>query len=95
MNQQDILLQLVNLKPKLEKDYAVSSLGVFGSLLTPNFTTTSDIDLLVEFSKPIGWRVFSMEIELEKIFQRKIDLVTLGALKPQLKQSILNSIQYL
>ncbi len=94
-NSEEIILKLISLKPKLEKDYGVLSIGIFGSLLTQNFSTKSDIDILVEFSKPIGWKVFTMEIELERIFQRKIDLVTKDALKTHIKQSILNSVKYL
>jgi hypothetical protein len=44
----------------------------------------SDIDLLVELEKPIGWKFFTLEIYLEKAFGRKIDLVTKNALRNRL-----------
>jgi predicted nucleotidyltransferase len=90
----EILNKLNELKPILQKDYAVKRIGLFGSFSDDTFDDESDIDLLVELEKPIGWKIFSLEIYLEEIFSRKIDLVTKNALKPQLKNSILNQIQY-
>lgn len=50
--------------------------------------------LLAEFEKPVGWKFFSLEIYLEKIFNRKIDLVTKNAIKEQIKESILQQVNY-
>ena len=90
----DILLKLKELKPLLYKDYSVKEIGLFGSFSDETYTDESDIDLLVEFEKPIGWKFFSLEIYLEKIFNRKIDLVTKDALKDQIKESILKQVNY-
>jgi predicted nucleotidyltransferase len=91
----DIILKLKELKPLLYKDYSVKEIGLFGSFSDETFTEESDIDLLVEFERPIGWKFFSLEIYLEKIFNRKIDLVTKNALKDQIKESILKQVNYL
>jgi uncharacterized protein len=90
----DIILKLKELKPLLYKDYSVKEIGLFGSFSNETFTEESDIDLLVEFERPIGWKFFSLEIYLEKIFNRKIDLVTKNALKDQIKESILKQVNY-
>ncbi|KAF0202037.1 MAG: hypothetical protein FD170_2275 [Bacteroidetes bacterium] len=90
----DIILKLRELKPLLYKDYSVKEIGLFGSFSDETFTEESDIDLLVEFERPIGWKFFSLEIYLEKIFNRKIDLVTKNALKDQIKESILKQVNY-
>lgn len=90
----DIILKLKELKPLLYRDYSVKEIGLFGSFLDETFTEESDIDLLVEFERPIGWKFFSLEIYLEKIFNRKIDLVTKNALKDQIKESILKQVNY-
>jgi hypothetical protein len=90
----EIINKLNELKPMLQKDYAVKRIGLFGSFSDNTFNEESDIDLLVELEKPIGWKIFSLEIFLEEIFNRKIDLVTKNALKAQLKDNILNQIQY-
>jgi len=90
----EILSKLTELKPVLQKDYTVKEIGVFGSYSDDSFTEESDIDILVEFEKPIGWKFFTLEMYLEKIFNKKIDLVTKNALKAQLKEGILNNVEY-
>ena len=90
----DILNKLRELKPILSKEYAVKRIGLFGSFADNNADQNSDIDLLVELEKPIGWKFFSLEIYLEKVFGRKIDLVTENALKQQIKNDILNKVNY-
>ncbi|MFC2087191.1 nucleotidyltransferase family protein [Bacteroidota bacterium] len=90
----DILNKLSDLKPILHRDYSVKQIGLFGSISEDSYTEDSDIDLLVEFEKPIGWKYFSLEIYLENIFGRKIDLVTKNALKEQIKDRILKQVKY-
>lgn len=90
----DILKKLSDLKPILHRDYAVKEIGLFGSFSDDSYTDDSDIDLLVEFERPIGWKYFSLEIYLENIFGRKIDLVTKNALKEQIKDRILQQVKY-
>lgn len=90
----DILNKLSDLKPILRKDYSVKEIGLFGSFSDDSYTDDSDIDLLVEFERPIGWKYFSLEIYLENIFGRKIDLVTKNALKEQIKEKILNQVKF-
>jgi uncharacterized protein len=75
----DILYRLKEIKPMLSEDFSVTKIGLFGSFSDNSFTENSDIDILVEFEKPIGWKFFSLELYLEKIFNRKIDLVTNNA----------------
>jgi hypothetical protein len=89
-----ILSKLKELKPVLKKDYAVKEIGLFGSFSDGSFSEDSDIDLLVELEKPIGWKFFSLELFLEKVFERKIDLVTKNALKKQIKSNILKQVNY-
>lgn len=92
---QEILSKLRELKPILKKDYSVKEIGLFGSFAVGNAKDESDIDLLVELEKPIGWKFFSLEIYLEKVFGRKIDLVTKNALRQRLKENILNQVKYI
>ena len=65
--------------------YRVKTLYVFGSVLTPNFDTYSDIDLLVDFLDQDALQYtsnyFQFKFELEKLFNRKIDLLEERALK--------------
>jgi hypothetical protein len=89
-----ILLKLKELKPTLRKEFAVSEIGLFGSFSDGTFSEESDIDLLVELEKPIGWKFFSLELYLEKVFNRRVDLVTKSALKEPIKENILNQVNY-
>lgn len=90
----EILSKLAELKPVLQKDYAVKEIGLFGSFSDNSYTEESDIDILVVFEKPIGWKFFTLEMYLENIFNKKIDLVTINALKSQIKEGILNNVDY-
>ena len=89
-----ILLKLKELKPTLKKEFAVREIGLFGSFSDGTFSEESDIDLLVELERPIGWKFFSLELYLEKVFNRKVDLVTKSALKEPIKNTILNQVNY-
>ena len=90
----DILLKLKELKPTLRNEFAVSEIGLFGSFSDGTFSEESDIDLLVELEKPIGWKILSLELYLEKVFNRRVDLVTKSALKEPIKERILKQISY-
>ena len=94
-SEKEILDKLRELKPVLKADYFVSKIGLFGSFSDSSFTDESDIDILIEFEKPIGWKFFTLEIFLENIFGRKIDLVTKNALKDQIKDNILKQVKYI
>lgn len=90
----EILAKLKELKPTLRRDYAVKEIGLFGSFSDDTFTDESDIDILVELEQPIGWKFFTLEIYLEKVFGRKIDLVTKNAIKDQIKDNILQQVKF-
>jgi len=94
ISKNDILEKLKELKPALYNDYSVKEIGLFGSFSDGTFSDDSDIDLIVELERPIGWKFFSLELYLQKIFNRKIDLVTKNALKEQIKDSILKKVNY-
>ena len=90
----DIEFKLNELKPILADRFNVSRIGYFGSYVTGDQTGTSDLDLLVEFSKPIGWEFFTLEKFLENEFGLRVDLVTKDALKERIKIPILNQVKY-
>jgi len=94
LTKNEILSRLVELKPMLHNEYAVKKIGLFGSFSDNSNTKDSDIDILVEFERPIGWKVFTLELYLEKVFGRKIDIVTKNALKEQIKEDILKQVNY-
>jgi len=54
----------------------------------------SDIDILVEFSDPVEWDFIDLKEFLESLLEVKVDLVTKNALKPQIRDRILNEVVY-
>jgi len=92
---EEIIKKLKELKPFLHKEYSVKEIGLFGSFSDNTYSEESDIDILIELEKPIGWKFFSLELFLEKTFHRKIDLVTKNAIKEQIKDSILEQVNYI
>lgn len=77
----------------------IRRLSLFGSILRGDFRQDSDIDLLVEFDPdhiPGLIRLAGMEIELEEILGRKVDLRTPQDLSRYFRQKVLNSakVQY-
>jgi hypothetical protein len=81
-------------KTTLKKNFNVKKIGVFGSYAKGKESKRSDVDILVEFSEPIGWEFFDLKEFLETVLNKKVDLVTVNAIKPQLKEKILNEIIY-
>jgi uncharacterized protein len=95
MNTENAILEkLRELKPVLRRDYSVKEIGLFGSFSDNTFSENSDIDILIELERPIGWKYFTLEIFLERTFGRKIDLVTKNALKEQIRDQILSQVKY-
>lgn len=90
----DIEKKLKNLKPILHQQYNVERIGYFGSYARDEQKNDSDIDILVSFSKPLGWEFFDLQDFLENELQLKVDLVSEKALKEQLRPKILNSVKY-
>jgi predicted nucleotidyltransferase len=86
--------KLRQLKPELTDKFHVSKIGYFGSFANDNQTDKSDLDLLVEFTKPIGWEFFTLERFLEQAFGMRVDLVTKNALKERVKETILKQVRY-
>jgi len=91
----DILQLLKTHKPSLKEDFGVKEIGLFGSFSNDSATAASDIDLLVEFETPPGWKYLSLEIHLERILGRKVDLVTKNGLKSQIRNKILSTVNYI
>jgi predicted nucleotidyltransferase len=91
----EIESKLRAIKPVLTDKFHVSSIGYFGSYSTGQQNEQSDLDLLVEFSRPVGWEFFTLECYLEQTIGLRVDLVTRNSLKEQIKESILNQVQYI
>lgn len=85
---------LKELMPELQAKYHVSSIGVFGSVVREDFTTESDIDIIVDFSQPIGISFIDLADLLEKKVNSKVDLFSRKGIKPQYFKEIEHEIVY-
>jgi uncharacterized protein len=82
-------------KDFLRDTYQVDDLGVFGSVARGDNNEISDIDVLVKFVKPVGmFKFIELEEYLSKLFGKKVDLVTTRALKPAIKNEVLQEVVY-
>lgn len=84
------ILQLLKSQKRRIKKFGVRSISIFGSMARDKARKQSDIDLLVEFEKPVGLFEFArLKIYLEEVLGRKVDLVTPEALRKELRENIL------
>ena len=73
----------------------VKSLGIFGSIARGEATAASDIDVLVEFSRPVGlFEFIRLKYYLEEITSCSVDLVTHDAIRPIMREAILSEVVY-
>jgi predicted nucleotidyltransferase len=79
-------------KEELRQNYKIKEIGVFGSFARGEQKDRSDIDLLVDFSEPVGWEFIDLIEYLERILDMKVDLTTPLALKRQIKDRILEEL---
>lgn len=90
MTQEKIRQILREHQPSLTKRFGVRSLALFGSVARDEATAGSDIDLLVEFDRPVGlFELFGLQDELEAILGRSVDLGTVQSLKPRVREKVL------
>ena len=90
MKRDDIIRILQQEIKGLVDRYSISALSVFGSVARDEAREDSDIDILVEFSQPVGLFAFiDLQQNLEALLGRKVDLGTLRSLKPRIKEQVL------
>jgi len=90
------MIDVEKIKPEIERicrRLPVKRLGLFGSVLSQNFSQSSDIDVLVIFDSgeniDLFDKYFELKEQLEKIFKREIDLVVDRKFRnPVLRESI-------
>jgi uncharacterized protein len=93
--EQEIKNILTLKKPDLYTRYSVKEIGIFGSYLTGKQKESSDIDILVEFGKPVSLIEFvNLKNHLTDLLEISVDLVMKKALKPNLGRRILSKVVY-
>lgn len=100
----DVYLSMLNLqvikkilhdhKQRLSSTYGLTNLAIFGSYARNQQTEESDVDILVEFNRPIGSAFIDLAEELEEILNVKVDLVSKRGLKDRHLKSIEKELEY-
>lgn len=82
-------------KKDIHEKYKVKEMGVFGSYVRGEQKKRSDVDILVEFDVvPDLLKFIEIERYLQRLLKKKVDLVRKNALRPELKNIILNEVVY-
>jgi predicted nucleotidyltransferase len=92
---EEIQTGLKALKPELSAKFHVNTIGLFGSIVRNDFSpSTSDIDIIVDFSQSVGMEFIDLANYLENKLHRKIDLVSKNGIKQQYYSEIEKEIVY-
>ncbi|MBA2621923.1 MAG: nucleotidyltransferase family protein [Acidobacteria bacterium] len=71
----------------------VSYCAVFGSYARGEAKAESDVDLLVKFSKPVGWAFYGIAENLEKTLGKKVDLATDKMIGKYIRESVMRDLK--
>ena len=67
--------------PFFARKYGVKKMGIFGSFARGIQTDQSDIDIFIEFDRPIGLKFMELADYLENLFGKKTDILTPAGIK--------------
>lgn len=81
MNKDEITRLMRKSHDVLATEYGVSRIGIFGSAVKDAMTKDSDLDVVVEFERPIGFKFIRLVEYLENLFGTKVDVITKDGLK--------------
>ncbi len=75
--------------PGLREQWPIRSLALFGSRVRDDAKPDSDLDVLVEFARPVSLSSFlALEGKLAAITGLRVDLVSAAALKPYIGEHV-------
>ena len=81
MDKDEVISLLEKQSQFLLNEYGISRIGIFGSVVKGTMTEDSDLDIVVEFTKPIGFKFNRLVEYLENLFGRKVDVLTKEGIK--------------
>ena len=91
-NRAEVLAVLHQHYPALAAEFKLNNLQLFGSFVTDEATSSSDVDLLASFAEPIGFGFIHLADRLEALLGRKVDLVAADGIKENRRPFILSSL---
>ena len=94
MKAQGILNTLRKNKSMFFGKYPLKSMSLFGSYARSEETKESDVDIMVEFSSPVGFEFIDLAIELEQLLNQKVDLISKKGVKADMLPYIEKDLIY-
>ena len=88
------ILKVLREHEDLLRRYSVKRLGLFGSYARGQQKRGSDVDFLVDFEKPTYDNFIDLTFSLERLFRRKVGLVTSRSLNPHVKPFVENEVAW-
>jgi uncharacterized protein len=97
-NKEKITALIEEKRTYLETEFGVKKIGLFGSYEKGTAKAESDIDLVIEFGRPIGFRFFALAEYLEELLGAPVDILTpagiAGIRVPRVAKDIQESVAY-
>ena len=81
MDKDEVIRLMQEHSSVLMTEYGISKIGIFGSVVKGTMTEDSDLDIVVEFKKPIGFKFNRLVEYLENLFGRRVDVLTKDGIK--------------
>jgi len=81
LTRKNIIAILKKESAQLKTEFGVGRIALFGSFADNTQTENSDVDIVIELERPLGFKFFDLVDHLEKLLGRKIDVLTRDALK--------------
>lgn len=89
------VLQIIHQNRAEINSFGVKSLALFGSVARGEARPDSDVDLLVEFDRPVGlFGLIALQLRLEKLLGCPVDIGTWDSLKPPLRSHVIKECIY-
>ncbi len=88
---------LLKKKHKIQES-VITEIGILGSYVRGDETPNSDVDILIELSRPAKLDLFDLitiEQDLAEELNTPVDLVLKSSLKPIIDHTVLSEVQYL
>ncbi len=93
MDRDKAIKKIKEIKHILRQNYPIKRIGIFGSYIRGEENKDSDLDILVEFERPIDiFKFIELEETLSESLGVKADLVSKQALKPFIGKKILKEV---
>ena len=89
----DEIVKITTQYPYLSSEFGVKRIGIFGSVARQTDSRDSDIDIVVEFERPIGFKFVLFSEYMEDLLGKKVDVLTKDGIENVRVKKILRDIE--